>query len=131
MDYLQKVNNVPFTYNIGKLCAEDPISVSRQFSLKFHAFFNTVLLKGSVLGEINHFYWKKEYQARGAPHYHVLLWIKHAPIIGVDDSTVVLNWITNHITWSIQNYTGWSYDIKCTNVVHTVKEDINMEKEFL
>ena len=64
MDYLQKVNNVPFTYNIGKLCIEDPISVSRQFSLKFHAFYKTVLIKGSVLGEIDHFYWKKEYQAR-------------------------------------------------------------------
>ena len=56
MDYLQKINNVPFTYNIGNLCAEDPISVSGQFSLKFHSFFNTVLIKSSVLGEIDHFY---------------------------------------------------------------------------
>ena len=103
MDYLQKVNNVPFTYNIGKLCIEDPISVSRQFSFKFHAFFKTVLIKGSVLGEIDHFYWKKEYQARGAPHYHALLWIKGAPVIGVDDSNVVLNWITNHITCQLPN----------------------------
>ena len=103
MDYLQKVNNVPFTYNIGKLCIEDPISVSRQFSFKFHAFFKTVLVKGSVLGEIDHFYWKKEYQARGAPHYHALLWNKGAPVIGVDDSNVVLNWITNHITCQLPN----------------------------
>ena len=56
MDYLQKINNVPFTYNIGNVCAEDPISVSGQFSLKFHSFFNTVLIKSSVLGEIDHFY---------------------------------------------------------------------------
>ena len=31
------------------------------------------------------FYWKKEYQAHGAPHYHVLLWIRDAPVIGQDD----------------------------------------------
>ena len=67
-----KVNNVPPSYNIGKLCVEDPISVSRKFSLKFHAFFRKVLINGEVLGKVDHFYWKKEYQNRGAPHYHVL-----------------------------------------------------------
>ena len=30
--YLRKINNVPASYNIGKLCTEDPISVSRKFS---------------------------------------------------------------------------------------------------
>ena len=64
--------------------------MSRKFSLKFHAFFKTVLLKGEVLGTVEHFYWKNEYQARGAPHYHVLLWIKDAPVIGRDDPDVVL-----------------------------------------
>ena len=37
--YLRKVNDVPDKYPIGKLCTEDPISVSRKFSQKFHAFF--------------------------------------------------------------------------------------------
>ena len=68
------------SYNIGRLCTEDPISVSRKFSLKFHAFFRKVILNGEVLGKVDHFYWKKEYQARGAPHYHVLLWIRGAPV---------------------------------------------------
>ena len=68
-DYLRTVNGV--------------ISVSRKFSLKFHAFFNRVIVKGEVLGKVEHFYWKKEYQARGAPHYHVLLWIGDAPVIGL------------------------------------------------
>ena len=31
--YFRKVNNVPPSYDIGKLCTEDPISVSRKFSL--------------------------------------------------------------------------------------------------
>ena len=78
------------TYTIGRLCTEDPISVSRKFSMKFHSFFQTVLMKGEILGTVDHFYWKKEYQACGAPHYHALLWIKDAPVIGQDD---VLSWI--------------------------------------
>ena len=37
------------------------------------------------MGYVDHFLWKKEYQARGAPHFHVLLWIRDAPVIGEDD----------------------------------------------
>ena len=99
--YLRKVNDVSPSYSIGKLCTDDPVSVSRKFSLKFHAFFRTVLLKGAVLGEIEHYYWKKEYQARGAPHYHVLLWIRDAPVIGHDDPERVLAWLQERITCHI------------------------------
>ena len=81
----------------SKLCTEDPISVSGKFSLKFHAFFHKVLLNGKVLGNS---YWKK-YQARGAPHYHVLLWIRDAPVIGKDDPDKVLAWIQDRITCHI------------------------------
>ena len=48
-NYLKKVNKVPDSYPIGKLCTEDPISVSKKFSQKFHDFFQTVILKGEVL----------------------------------------------------------------------------------
>ena len=53
------------------------------------------------MGFIDHFYWKKEYQARGAPHYHVLLWIRDAPVIGIDDNSKVLKWIQDRITCEI------------------------------
>ena len=100
-NYLRRVNNVPSSYAIGRLCTEDPISVSRQFSLKFHAFFQQVLVKGEVLGKVDHFYWKKEYQNRGAPHYHVLLWIRDAPVIDQDEPGKVLAWIQERITCQI------------------------------
>ena len=57
-----------------------------------------VIVKAEVLGKVEHFYWKKEYQARGAPHYHVLLWIGDAPVIGQDDPDKVLAWIQERIT---------------------------------
>ena len=44
--FLLQVNNLPSSYNIGKLCMEDPVSISRKFSLKFHAFFQKVIVKG-------------------------------------------------------------------------------------
>ena len=62
-EYLHKVNNVPSTYNIGRLCTEDPLSVSRQFSYKFKSFFKIVVRNNAILGTVDHYYWKKEYQA--------------------------------------------------------------------
>ena len=99
--YLHKVNDVPAGYPIGKLCAEDPISVSRKFSKKFHDFLNTVIIKGEVLGKVLVHFFKKEYASRGAPHYHVLLWIENAPVIGTDPDSLVLKWIQQRITCRI------------------------------
>ena len=100
-EYLRRVNDVSPSYDIGKLCTEDPISVSRKFSLKFYAFFRTVVVKAEVLGKVEHFCWKKEYQVHGAPHYHVLLWIGDAPVLGHDDPEKVLAWIQERVTCHI------------------------------
>ena len=75
------------------LCTEDLILVSRQFLSKFHAFFKSIVIKGKVLGTADYFYWEKEYQAHGAPHYHMLLWIRDAPVIGEDELSKILVWI--------------------------------------
>lgn len=104
--YLRKVNKVPKTYPIERFCIEDPISASRKFSQKFHNFFEIVLIKGAVLGEVTHSFWKKEYQYRGAPHYHILLWIKDAPVIGVDPEHVVTAWIDKRIFCHIPDEKG-------------------------
>ena len=72
--------------------------MSRQFSQKFHVIFKQILVKGQVLLFIDYFCWKKEHQARGASHYHVLLWIQDAPAIGIDDNSKVFEWIQDRIT---------------------------------
>ena len=102
-EYLKLVNGLSpdSDPNIAQLCTEDPVCVSRQFSSKFHAFFKTVIIKGEILGKVTNYYFKKEYQTRGAPHYHVLLWIEGAPVIGIDPSENVLSWIQDRITCHI------------------------------
>ena len=47
---------------------------------------------------MSHYFWKNEYQYCGAPHYHVLLWIQDAPVIGFNDPHKVLAWIQERIT---------------------------------
>ncbi len=53
----------------SKMCNEDPISVSKQFSHKFHAMFNIVIVRGELFGKVVCYFIKKEYQDKGAPHY--------------------------------------------------------------
>uniref|UniRef100_A0A1X7SUA8 Replication-associated protein ORF2/G2P domain-containing protein n=1 Tax=Amphimedon queenslandica TaxID=400682 RepID=A0A1X7SUA8_AMPQE len=43
-------------------------------------FFNIVILQRGVPGKEEQYYVKIEYQMRGAPHYHILLWIENAPV---------------------------------------------------
>ena len=100
-DIIGYLRKVPDSYPIGRLCCEDPISVSLKFSSKFHHFFNTVILKGCVLGTVSHYFVKKEYQARGAPHYHMVLWIEGAPTIGKDTPEKVTRWIQERISCRI------------------------------
>ena len=50
------------SYPISRLCTEDAVSVSRLFSHQFHSFFQTVIIKGEVLGCVTDYFCKKEYQ---------------------------------------------------------------------
>ena len=55
---------------------------------RFQWFMNTYLrsTKGGPLGKVVDYRWKKEYQKRGAVHWHMLLWIEPEPI--PDDAVV-------------------------------------------
>ena len=74
-----------------KALYRDPIS------RKFSCFFHNITVKG------DHFYWKKEYQTRGSPHYQVLLWIWNASVIGQDKPGEILAWLQARITCRIPN----------------------------
>jgi len=87
------------------------------------------MVKGEVLSKVDHFSWKKEYQAHGAPHYHVLLWIWDAPAVGQDDPDKALSWIKERIACQIPDKEAspelhrlaTRYQMQYTNVVHTAK----------
>ena len=79
------------------------MSVSRKFSLKFNKMFHKVLIKGQVSGHVTEYYYKKEYQARGAPHYHCLIWIANAPVVSECRAEDVTRLIDERITFNIPN----------------------------
>ena len=55
------------------------------------------------MGQVIHFYFKKEYQARSAPQYHAFIWIANAPVIGESKNEDVIRFIEERITCNIAN----------------------------
>ena len=128
--YLRKVNNAPQSYSIARLCTEDPVSVSRQFSYKFKDFFNIVILQRGVLGKVEQYYVKKEYQMRGAPHYHILLWIENAPVVGIDRPEEVCSFIQDRITCHIPDG-NTSPDLNHLVTKYQITSAVNIASEIL
>ena len=50
------------------------------------------------MGELVEYDIRIEFQARGSPHAHCVLWVKDAPKYGVDDTDDVCQFIDKYIT---------------------------------
>lgn len=86
----------------GELCSLDHVNVCRYFNHRFQAMMSFICNKNNLpLGEVIDFFWRKVYQARGAPHIHMLLWIKDAPKFGMNSDEIVLSFIEQYVTCEI------------------------------
>ena len=69
------------------------------FQHRVEAFFSEYLLSDThPLGHITDYVIKIEFQMRGSPHAHCLLWVKDAPKIDKDPDDVVCAFIDKYIT---------------------------------
>lgn len=59
-----------------------------------------MLSKVSPLGKIEDWFYRVEFQQRGSPHIHMLLWVDGAPKFGVDSDEKVIEFIEEIITRS-------------------------------
>lgn len=53
------------------------------------------------LGKVIHYGWRREYQSRGLQHFHIILWIKGAPILGKSRAEDVATFINRYITCNL------------------------------
>lgn len=57
--------------------------------------------KGHPIGEITHYFWRREYQGRGVQHFHLLIWIKNAPILGESSIEEVSKFVIQYISCKV------------------------------
>ena len=83
MSFLQS-DTTPLTrdpVNSAKHVRENPVMVAQHFVKRWKSLFKHVILNGKegALGEVTDYFVRVEFQNRGSPHLHIVLWIKDAP----------------------------------------------------
>jgi hypothetical protein len=94
-------------YNkIAELISKDPVTCSRYFDLRINKLIHIMLFKpGGPFGKnrIKDYYYRIEFQHRGSPHIHMVLWIDGAPIYNNFNSEECIKFIDKFITCNDKN----------------------------
>ena len=96
-----------------KLIQSDPVTCARHFDYQVNQFLHNFLLSSQApLGKISDWFYRVEYQQRGSPHIHMLIWLENAPEYGVNDDDEVVAFIDSIITCKKPNN-----DDNCLNLL--------------
>ena len=82
----------------SKWLRQNPVTAARHFQYRLDTFFRVFLKnKAHPLGELVDYAIRIEFQARGSPHAHTILWIRDAPKLGVQDDEEVCKFIDRYV----------------------------------
>lgn len=80
----------------------NPVTAARHFDHRLQLFMSTLVLgKSKPIGEIQDFKYRIEFQQRGSPHCHMLLWVKNAPSISQNSPEDVAAFIDQYVGCTI------------------------------
>jgi hypothetical protein len=98
-DYSQTgLLNMPWATKC-RLIRSDPVTCSRYFDHKVQRFLSNVLFsKAQPIGNIKDYFYRVEFQQRGSPHIHMLVWVNDAPSISTHTDEEVAKFIDSYIT---------------------------------
>ena len=84
-----------------ELISKDPATCARYFNNKVQKFFKHILKSPySPFGTLTTSFHRVEFQHRGSPHIHGLLWIKNAPHYEKDSDEHIIQYINSIISCS-------------------------------
>ena len=82
-----------------RLIQMDPVTCARHFDYQISQFIGQFLLGGAEpLGKLSDWFYRVEYQQRGSPHIHMLIWLENSPTFGEDSDEEVTSFIDKIIT---------------------------------
>ena len=82
-----------------RLIQTDPVTCARHFDYQVNQFLKNFLLSSAEpLGTISDWFYRVEYQQRGSPHIHMLMWLDGAPEFQIKSDAEVTGFIDNIIT---------------------------------
>ena len=85
----------------------NPVTAARHFHYRLNTFFQDFLKStAKPLGEIVDYAIRIEFQARGSPHAHCVIWVKDAPQFDIDDDSKVCDFIDQYISCAVPKEEG-------------------------
>lgn len=90
--------NLTWTENC-ELIKADPVTCTRYFYHRVQAFISDVLKSPlAPLGNVLDYFYRVEFQQRGSPHIHMLVWIEGAPKFGKNSNEEIADFVHQHST---------------------------------
>lgn len=76
----------------------NPVIVAKHFQFRVETFFTEVLLtKANPIGKIVHYALRVEFQMRGSPHLHALVWTSDCPKLTHETKQDYIDFIDTHV----------------------------------
>ena len=77
----------------------NPAIAAKMFQQRVHHFINHVILsKANPIGKVVDYYYRTEFQQRGWPHIHMVVWVENAPKFKKDPDQEVVEFIDKYIS---------------------------------
>ena len=87
-----------------KLVQKDPATCSRYFEHRVQEFMNAILKSDcEPIGKLKDYFYRVQFQQRGSPHIHMLVWIENAPTLEKNSEEEIVQFVVQYLTCSADN----------------------------
>ena len=93
----EEVDALPYDERC-RLLNLNPVIVAKHFQYRVETFFTEVLLsRANLIGKIVYYALRIEFQMRGSPHLHALIWTSDCPMLTHDTKQEYIEYIDKHV----------------------------------
>ncbi|XP_060571765.1 uncharacterized protein LOC132729947 [Ruditapes philippinarum] len=110
------IDNMPWEERC-RWIRNNPVTTARHFDYKVQQFFKLIIQKNKALGNVTDFFIRTEFQQRGSPHVHCVLWVKDAPMAGEQSEEEVCSFVDQYIHCTLPHN-----DDQLLNLVSTLQK---------
>ncbi|XP_061154317.1 uncharacterized protein LOC133167487 isoform X2 [Syngnathus typhle] len=77
----------------------NPVTTMRMFDKRVEALFRDLILSpAQPIGEVVDYFYRLEFQHRGSPHIHCLIWVKGAPVFEESSDKAICDFVSRYIS---------------------------------
>ena len=87
----EEIDNMNY-FDRTRILNSNPVLLARHFQYRVEVFFKEIIVDGP-LGKVKHYAIRVEFQVRGSPHIHSLIWVIGAPILSENNKEEYITFV--------------------------------------